>query len=92
MARRAKKTAGKIVGKKRRPRPARYFMIKCDSNGLIVGAHSSDPNLRAIVRHRRDIRLRATAEGVVVEAIRFVRRRDSRACVWKKVNGRWTCA
>jgi hypothetical protein len=94
MAKKAKKK--KRARKTRGPsaRQNHYFYIKCNKNGLIVGAWSPDEDLCGTVRDYRDIVLRNNAKGVYIDnidGIRFDKCDEHAPCVWRKVNNQWKC-
>jgi hypothetical protein len=69
-----------------------YFYIKCNRDGLIVGAWSPDEDLlKATVQKKSDIKLKNTADGVAIDKITFQPEDDFGSCVWRKIGSAWKC-
>ena len=89
----AKKAKKKVRTKQKRTlRAGPYFYIKCDLDGVIIGATSPDEDLDGTIKNPSDFKLKKIGSVVLVDEITFQKDGEFGPCVWKKITGDgWKC-
>lgn len=85
-----KKSTGKSTGKSRTT-AAGGFTIKCNADGLIVGASGSNGDVSGFIEKIGDIKLEKTDDGVCVTTIEFQQDEEFGSCTWRQIGGAWRC-
>lgn len=68
-----------------------YFYIRCDIDGVIIGATSPDEDLDGTIKNPGDFKLKKIGGVVLVDEITFQKEDEFGPCVWKKVGSSWVC-